>query len=154
MKDDRTLSDELAYQALIERLNAADQRTWETPALALTALAFLFTLALGPGTAPFARILSSVLALGVSLAAFQLMYKQRQLANYDLYRAKEIENRLAFLHSVVDRREAFKHVPFNKVSSRNSHRIWLGLLLLFAGASLATIFVPLIWPSILSGVNR
>jgi hypothetical protein len=50
---------------------------WQTPALSLTAQAFLLTVGLQAGTAPAGRMLAGALGLGVALASMQLLAKHR-----------------------------------------------------------------------------
>ena len=65
------------YQAAEARRSALDQMMWQTPALSLTAQAFLLTVGLQAGTAAAGRMLAGILGLGVALASMQLLAKHR-----------------------------------------------------------------------------
>ena len=55
-----------------------DSLLWQVPVLSLTAQAFLFTISLGSGTSPTARILASSLSIIVTLLCTTLMARHRQ----------------------------------------------------------------------------
>lgn len=77
--DDGRRSDLLAAWAVLEqRRSAYDSMVWQTPALGLTAQAFLLTLALGPGTSAVGRCLASLLSIVLSIMVIQLMAKHRR----------------------------------------------------------------------------
>ena len=63
-----------AYGALSARQVSHDELMWQTPALAMTAMAFLLTIALGNGQA-WQRALAAALSAGVALISAQLMAK-------------------------------------------------------------------------------
>ena len=65
------------YQAAETRRSALDQMMWETPALSLTAQAFLLTVGLQGGTSPAGRMLAGALGLGAAFASMQLLAKHR-----------------------------------------------------------------------------
>lgn len=65
------------YSIISARRTNMDSMMWQTPALSLTAQAFLFTIALSSSSSAFSVILSSFLSFVASLAAMQLMMKHR-----------------------------------------------------------------------------
>ena len=50
------------HQTLASRRASYDTMMWQAPMLSLTAQAFLFTIALGPGSSRVARVLASLLS--------------------------------------------------------------------------------------------
>ena len=73
-----------AYEMLATRRNQQDSMLWQVPALALTAQAFLLTIALGGDAIPaFSRALAAGLGLVVACMTMQLMAKHRHLTELD-----------------------------------------------------------------------
>jgi hypothetical protein len=64
---------------------------WQTPALGMTAQAFLLTLALAPDSSRWARLLAGVLSLALSLMVMQLMAKHRRHEMLDSLLLNRIE---------------------------------------------------------------
>lgn len=92
----------VAYAALSARRYGYDAMLWQTPALAVTAQAFLLTIALGKDSSPTARLISSALSLILSLMSVQLMAKHRQNESLDSFMLERFEDRIglsAFLES-------------------------------------------------------
>ncbi|HEX2902288.1 MAG TPA: hypothetical protein VHO01_02425 [Jatrophihabitans sp.] len=69
--------DDARYQAVVARRMQWDMLVWQVPVLAMTAQAFLFTIALGDGNR-FGRVVASLLALTVSFLCVTLMARHRQ----------------------------------------------------------------------------
>lgn len=122
------------WQTMAARRSGFDAMMWQTPALGMTAQAFLLTLALGPGTARWARLISAVLSLMLSLMVMQLMAKHRQNEVSESRRLEQIEVILGF-------RERFGFLPHavrktDRASKRfwevSSYRLWMAGLSLFA----------------------
>ena len=65
------------YQVVAARRQNFDSMVWQVPALALTAQAFLMTIALGPGTGHLARIAAGLLSALAALMSGQLLLRQR-----------------------------------------------------------------------------
>src|SRR5687767_14875501 len=55
---------------------------WQTPVISLTAQAFLFTIALGPGSSLTSRLIAAFLAAIAAFASVILMRKHRALEEY------------------------------------------------------------------------
>jgi hypothetical protein len=66
---------------------------WQTPALGMTAQAFLLTLALGAGSSRWARLLAALLSLILSMMVMQLMAKHRRNELLDSVLLEELEQR-------------------------------------------------------------
>jgi hypothetical protein len=66
------------YPVIAARRLQWDNLVWQVPILSFTAEAFLFTIALGAGTSRAARIISSLLALVITLLSMTLMVRHRQ----------------------------------------------------------------------------
>jgi hypothetical protein len=78
------------YETIANRRATYDTMLWQAPVLSLTAQAFLFTIALGPGNSRLSRLLAGALALITALGSMQLMAKQRI--------HEKIDNHLLALH--------------------------------------------------------
>jgi hypothetical protein len=111
---------------------------WQTPALSLTAQAFLFTIALGEGTSG-ARLISALLALVAALASMQLMAKHRYLEIQDakLLERYEEANDLEPIHARPNDEEA---AWYNQLSS---YKVWLAMMASFALAAVGIVLVVL-----------
>jgi tetrahydromethanopterin S-methyltransferase subunit B len=84
----------MIYQVVAARRLQWDNLVWQVPILSLTAQAFLFTLALGPGTAPIARIAAAGLALLIALLSVALMARHRQAEIADAHWLEDYEQGL------------------------------------------------------------
>ena len=72
-----------AYAAVAARRTQFDALLWQVPVLSLTAQAFLFTIALSQGNDAWARIISSVLSLNITVISILLMARHRQAELHD-----------------------------------------------------------------------
>ncbi|WP_199424439.1 DUF4916 domain-containing protein [Actinotalea solisilvae] len=81
-----------AYEALAARQVSHNELMWQTPALAMTAMAFLLTIALGDGE-HWQRGLASALSAAVALISAQLMSKHSVGAIADAEALLEMETR-------------------------------------------------------------
>lgn len=143
------------YQALAARRTAYDTLMWQVPALSLSGQAFLFTIALGPGSSPAARLASALLAFILAVISMQLMSKHRyhEELNSRLLEAFEREMGLTTLmglafHSPRELRARFP-VKANGFTRRSSYRIWMFGLGLFAAASIGVMVATLTFPRLL-----
>ena len=130
----RNKEDDLAsYQALSQRQVSHNSLMWQTPALAMSAQAFLLLIALGAGT-PFAsRVISSALGFVIALLSFQLMMRHSALELADarhLY-AMELRRGMEPVHQ--------RPVGIRGLAGIKSRILWMIGLLLFAVASLAAL---------------
>jgi hypothetical protein len=90
------------YGALNDRVGDRDALMWQSPAMALTAQAFLITIALGHDTAPVARFLAAVLGIVVTIMSIQLMLKHRLFLATDEILMISLERRMGVDASAVD----------------------------------------------------
>lgn len=69
---------QVVYQAVVARRLQWDTLLWQVPTLSLTAQAFLFTIALGPGVSQVARTIAALLSIVISCLSVTLMARHRQ----------------------------------------------------------------------------
>jgi hypothetical protein len=123
------------YDVVASRRVATDGMLWQTPVLSLTAQAFLFTIALGPGSSAGARIIAATLALVASLASIQLMAKHRFHEERDSGLLREYE----------DAKPGFQAIHGPPANAKrawylfSSYRLWLVMLAVFAIAAVVVI---------------
>jgi hypothetical protein len=86
--------DLFTYEQLTARFLAHDQLLWQTPALALTAQAFLMTIALGPQVSAWKVIIASVLGIAITLMSMHLLARHRFIALVEKAKLMELEERL------------------------------------------------------------
>jgi hypothetical protein len=140
-----------SYQVLANRRLAQDSLMWQTPALGLTAQAFLFNIALNSTSSRTARLISMFLALITSLLSMQLMSKHR---NYETNDSKNLENFEAE-HSfpMLHHSSALKSPSlFNQQRiffSMSSYRVWMAGLAMFAITAIFIIVITIAVPEIL-----
>jgi hypothetical protein len=144
------------YTALASRRTAFDTLMWQTPALALTAQAFLFTISLAPDSAPIARYISSALDVIVAIVAIQTMAKHRYNEFTDSLLLEEIERGLGIVVSSTyphakprDRGEAVGNRQ-SVITRPKSFRLWYLSLAGFGAASVAVIILTAVAPSLFS----
>ncbi len=70
---------ESQYALVCARRLHQDNLVWQTPPLAVAALAFLLAAAFNPEADPWAALLLSILAVAVAIASIQLIGKHRHL---------------------------------------------------------------------------
>jgi hypothetical protein len=133
------------YEMVVLRQLEQDAMMWQTPALALTAEAFLLTIALGGDSSQLARLLSSGLSVVVSVLAIQLMAKHHFLAALDGAYLRDTERRLS-LPPVTDRGWE-KRVRHARPTRFSSYKVWQAGLSLFALVGIAIFVVALVHPA-------
>lgn len=92
------------YEALTARVGHRDALLWQSPSLAMTAEAFLMTIALGHESSAFARVVAAFLGLSVSFLAIQLMVKRRLYLWNDILSMVVLEKKMNLVASAVDYR--------------------------------------------------
>jgi hypothetical protein len=97
----------LIWQSLADRRVAYDTMMWQTPALALTAQAFLLTLALGGQISGLGRAISAGLAAALAITTVQLMAKHRQHEIRDAKLLEQIEREHGFERTIGVRLHSF-----------------------------------------------
>lgn len=126
------------YAVTASRRQAYDTLLWQTPALSLTAQAFLYRIILGGGTSLKARALASLLAGITAFASFQLMKKHRYYekdASSLLRKFEQHYEGLGYEQVHVRVRESR-----DWITNLSSHKVWECLLLVFGVTSLALFF--------------
>lgn len=167
---ERNAKDLFTYEMLIQREMEQEAMLWETPTLALTAQAFLLTIALNRDSAPAAVYVSAGLGLVVALLSLQLMAKHRFLNEMDKAQMHRLEADLEIPH--VSRRNYFfvnrKYVvPENLgVPGRSapkspgflerlqSYRVWFYGVGLFAAVNVCILAAEIWWPAALHPVSH
>jgi hypothetical protein len=139
-----------AYEMLTARRNQQDSMLWQAPALALTAQAFLLTIALGGNAVSvFARALAAGLGLVVACMSMQLMAKHRHLTELDNAWLAAMEREIG-LTPVAARGVAVGVGPQRSLARRaRSYVVWQVGLGLFALANMAVLLVIIFRPSLL-----
>lgn len=125
------------YAAVSARRDDIDGRMWQVPALAMTAHAFLLTIALSSDGPRLPRVCAAILGLVLSGLSMQLMAKHRYLEVLDNRLLERIERQLA-----VDK--LLDSLPHDRLSARmvdlrppwsvgfSSYVLWMFGLFLFA----------------------
>lgn len=90
------------YGALNDRVGDRDSMMWQAPAMAMTAQAFLLTIALGQDTSTLARLLSALLGVVVTIMSIQLMLKHKFFMTTDQVLLIALENRMGLPSSAVE----------------------------------------------------
>jgi len=93
---DDTVEHKLAiWQSLAERRSAYDSLLWQTPALSMTAQAFLFTLTLAPDVSRLGRTVAAALSIAIAVVSTQLMSKHRRHEISDCLILERLEESLS-----------------------------------------------------------
>ncbi len=120
------------YIQLAEQRRHYDGMVWGTPVTTLTGLAFLFVIALGDGNIP-GRIIASVLAAFVSVAAIHLLSKHRHFEKHYSELLELAEDARPKVHEL--------HVPLKGWLNWSSFEIWKGLFWVFTAAAALNVLV-------------
>lgn len=140
-----------AYQVLAARRLGYDTLIWQTPALGLTAQAFLFTAALGHDTSRTARFIAGFLALVTSVISMQLMKKHRYHEMIDSHLLRKFEDQFSIdpLHAIPRERANRVNIKPSWPERLSSYSVWMCGLALFALAALSLIAITLACPELL-----
>ena len=118
------------YSALATRRATFDSLMWQTPALALTAQAFLFTISLSPSSADVARYIASALDIITAVVAIQTMAKHRYNELTDSLLLEDVERQLRIIirgvhpHARPDVRGSAVGNEQGPLCRRKSFRLW------------------------------
>jgi ADP-ribose pyrophosphatase YjhB (NUDIX family) len=98
------------------KIGGAQSLMWQTPGLALTAQAFLMTLALAPGSSNLARAFASGLNIMMAALCFQLMQKHRAMELSDRKALENIEGieGMMLVHASLELKVWLKRFPSHK----------------------------------------
>lgn len=141
----------VAYASLSDEALNHNALVWQTPALALTAEAFLLTIAIGPESSPIARLIASFLNLTLSILCLQLMAKHREMTVGNREDLVALERRLGLVQ--------FHEKPRRKLpglAAYRSGRWWMFgfvTLAVLAFGILVSSVAELIWPQHWSPFN-
>jgi hypothetical protein len=157
-------NDLFTYEMLTARFLAHDEMLWQTPALALTAEAFLMTIALSRDVIDVAASIAAFLGFILMLMSMHLLGRHRFLELIEKRKLMDLEKRLGMeplsTHSwawkyaapprlgwAYGRRSyGLRHPRYHGVFSVPSYTIWQVGLGLFAMTNLAIIYIRLFLP--------
>lgn len=157
--------DLFTYEMLLQRELEQDAMLWQTPTIALTAQAFLLTIALNPASSPFATYLAAALGLLIALLSMQLMAKHRFLNLMDRAHLHAIEDRLGIPH-MSNRQYFYTNAAYripdwltqhkappteHGLAKLRSYRVWIVGMLIFACVNVAIVAVQIWAPGLLDG---
>ncbi|WP_050669290.1 DUF4916 domain-containing protein [Luteipulveratus halotolerans] len=133
---------ELTYTTVAARYNAQNTLMWQTPALALTAQAFLLTIAMSAGSPTVGRVISSLLAVLISLLSIQLMLKHSAYELADRKTLEHLEHAMGLqpVHSTP--------APLRGLAGQKSRTWWVTGLALLGVAAMANLVLVLVAPSL------
>ncbi|MDQ3714934.1 MAG: hypothetical protein M3381_02680 [Actinomycetota bacterium] len=145
---------------LLVRELEQDAMLWQTPTIALTAPAFLLTIALTPDSQLFARVLAASLGLVVAALSMQLMAKHRILESVDRHKLGQLEAALG-IDRLSDRGWGWERGKYLLTGDggpkdswfrrRKSYVVWQSGIAVFGLANLTVIAVAVAVPSWLTG---
>jgi hypothetical protein len=122
----------LAYELVMLRIMDQEAKSWQAASLAMAAMAFLLTVALGSESSQASRVLSAGLSAMIAIITVQLVTKHRVLGRADVKEARRLERELG-LPSLSTRRKGDPDVTRARWPvSISSYRIWLCALSVFA----------------------
>ncbi|KAH7103101.1 hypothetical protein BKA62DRAFT_697216 [Auriculariales sp. MPI-PUGE-AT-0066] len=149
---------DVIYQTVANRRLAFDNMTWQVPIMALTAHAFLFTIALAGDSTPLARYLSMIIVLIITLLTCRLFIGHMIREVSDRAWLEEFEK--AYLPQIAQ--VHVKHWRFRKVANKNkagwmkflfvlpAFQTWRDGLVLIGGMAIAVIIVTGVKPELLA----
>ena len=123
---------------------------WQSPAMAMTAQAFLLTIALGHDSSPLARFIAAFLGIVVTVMSVQLMLKHRLFMATDEVLMISLERRMELATSAVDHETKVAYISSDRseplllervpkrswILGRKSVHIWVIGLIAFAVVNL------------------
>lgn len=128
---DQSAIDLFSYEMLLSREAEEHAHMWQTPALALTAQAFLLTISLDTGQHWFARCIASGLGVVLAFMSVQLMAKHRFHMLLDREMLKQIETRLGMTPVSQRSWAPSPQHPSTRLNRLRSYALWrTGLLVI------------------------
>jgi hypothetical protein len=152
------LSKDAVYQALAARRAQWDNLFWQVPVLSFTAQAFLFTIALGPGTTVLGRTISASLSVLISFLSLTLMkgHRRSEIADAVVLQGFEeaTEDPTLNVHGVAFKERRLKTSTKARgldiyVPKLPGYVTWVWGLTLLGLAGLAIVYVSLFHPELL-----
>ncbi|MGP3924768.1 hypothetical protein [Streptomyces sp. 8N616] len=144
--------DTVVYQAVAARRMQWDALLWQVPALSLTAQAFLFTIALGPESSRYARVIASALAIVMSVLSLHLMARHRQAEITDAHWLADYERRRFGdpVHGPMWAQRRNQTPTARWLTRYRGFSVWMTGLSAFGIAALTTLALALFAPDVLS----
>lgn len=143
------------YEAVTARVGHRDALLWQSPALAMTAQAFLLTIALGHESSSAARFVAALLGLCVTFLSIQLMLKHRLHLWNDLIVMFALERKMQMSSSAVDYTTQLKSIAAdpsakdhmqpkskNALTKLESVRVWIFGLVFFGLVNVVVLASP------------
>lgn len=139
----------LAYEALNARYISHNELMWQTPVLAMTAMAFLLTIALGQGN-DYRRALAAALSTMIAVISAQLMAKHSASQINDAEELLRIERRrgMPVLHDRPARKDAAFSLRLTGLqrwfACKQSRQWWFGALIILGAVSACIVIEALL----------
>ncbi len=128
--------------------------------LSLTAQAFLLTIALGAGHAPWVRIISAFFSALAAAASVQLMARHRYYELADAFWLQNYEENRMKCRPVHGSERPFGRnaegkmwSPVRRISQWPAHLIWFGTLAVFGSVGVVAMFLAVFYPSVFDPGN-
>ena len=151
------------YAIVANRRQQWDTLLWQMPTMALTGEAFLFTISLGASTSQAGRIVASLLALIIAIAALHSLSAHRlsELTDSRWLHDHEVKSGASELHGLSwrDRRKAMadEQLRSGQLTDRlvarafrfRSIEIWFWTMALILMAAIAVLAIAIIHPDLL-----
>lgn len=145
-----------AYEMLLLRQQTQANLLWQTPALALTAQAFLLTIALVADFSATGRVLAAGLGVVVAVISMQTMARHRYLESLDSFQMEALEHELGL--PPISSRDWRSQAPVpggrfatpvgSGATGLSSYRVWQLGLATFAVVNLAVVVIELVRPAL------
>ncbi|MFD4571732.1 hypothetical protein ACFWNK_10905 [Streptomyces sp. NPDC058417] len=121
------------YQVVAARHAGLDQMVWQVPGIALTAQAFLMTIALGPGAGQLARLGSGLLSAVVAFMSVELLMRHRLSAIADAVWLERFERDQGWevIHRPLNDRCVQFGVPMPYMARLRAYSVWIAGLSAF-----------------------
>ena len=152
------------YSIVANRRQQWDTLLWQMPTMALTGEAFLFTISLGGSTSQTGRIVSSVLALVVAVAALHSLSAHRisELTDARWLHEHETDHGASVVHGLSWRTRRMEMVHDQLRSSQLTDRlvarayrfrsieVWFWTMALIALTAIAVLVISVVHPALLA----
>lgn len=142
--------DRLSYELLFMRTLNDNSNLWQTPVLAMTAQAFLLTIALNSSADWKAKAVAAAFGMVVAAASAHLIIKHRFFLDIDIDFMEELENELG-LHPLAKRGWAFTNQVYSRrgkspsyLQTISSFQLWRTLLIMFVVVDAALLVLALL----------
>lgn len=144
------------YKGLNEMRTSHNNLIWQTPALSLTAQAFLLTISLGPSESQVSRTIASIISIMISILSVQLIerhsYFETSYSKIIEQLEKEHNYKLHFKGKELLPHARIDTFPYEFLAKKNcfsrfkSTQVWMALLLSFTVISSFIIILTWCFP--------